>query len=183
MTSSLAHVQSDEAFATRFGDILYSVRRTRGLRLRHLADDALPVRSLRAAEAGKLALTPDTVTDLAHRYGVELGRVLDARRPVRIDGTGSLAIGDTIVGFVPGDELSLLQGYLDAVRSIRSLGDDDLVALRRADIDALATHLAIPARAIIDRLGVLMGASGEQRRAMVGLYLANASVIGCWSAD
>ncbi len=183
MSSSLAPPRSDEAFATRFGDILYSVRRTRGLRLRHLADHTLPARSLRAAEAGKLDLTPDTVTELAHRYGVELATILDARRPIRIDATGSLAIGDTIVGFVPGDELSLLQGYLDAVRSIRSLDDDDLVALRRCDIEALGTHLAEPARAIIDRLGQLMGASGEQRRAMVGLYLANASVIGCWSAN
>ena len=182
MTSSLAPDRSDEAFATRFGDILYSVRRTRGLRLRHLADAALPVRSLRAAEAGKLPLSADTVTDLAHRYGVELGRVLEARRPVRIDGSGSIAIGETFVEFVPGDEPSLLEGYLDAVRSIRALGDDELVALRRADIDALAAHLATPARAVIDRLGVLMGACPEQRRAMVGLYLANASVIGCWSA-
>lgn len=183
MSSSLATPPSPEAFATRFGEVLHTVRRARRLRLRHLADGALPVRALRSAEAGTLALTPDLVTELAHRYGAELAKVLEPGRAVQIDVSGSLAVGDTVVEFRPGDEASLLGAYLHAVRSVRSLADDAPAALRRCDIDTLATYLAVPARAVIDRLGVSMGASADQRRAMVGLYLANASVIGCWSAD
>ena len=186
MSNSVAHRPISDDLADRLGDLLRQVRRDRGMRIRHLADDALPVRALRAAEAGRLPLDSGTVTELARRYGLELDRLLEPRTTVDI-GEDRVRIDDVEVPLPQASDddptSSVMLAYLDAVREVRSLGDDALVALRRGDVDCIAEHFELPPRAVVERLGALMGATPPQRSAMVGLYLANASVIGCISSS
>lgn len=184
MPSSVADRPTAHELPARLAELLRTVRRERGMRIRHLADDVLPVRALKAAEAGELPLEPGTITELARRYGLELERLLAPRTTVDI-GDDRIRIDDVEVAIDPAADPAdaVLTAYLEAVRAVRSLGDDALVALRRGDVDCIAEHFELPPRAVVERLGALMGASPTQRSAMVGLYLANASVIGCLDAD
>ena len=75
-------------------------------------------------------------------------------------------------------EASILEAYLRLVRRLRGVDSDASIMLRREDLIDIADQLGRPRPEIVDRVAVLMGATGEQRRAMVDLYLAGATVVG-----
>ena len=92
--------------------------------------------------------------------------------------TGSLSAGGADESFVPGDVDSVLEAYLRLVKRLRGDAAGHAITLRREDLIDIADQLGRPRPEIVDRVAVLMGATGDQRRAMVDLYLAGADVVG-----
>ena len=154
------------------------VRRERGLKLRHVAGGGLRWRDIRAIERGEYTLEPILVGELAGRYGAELSDLFPAREPVLVMATGTIAAGGMDESFTPGDVESLLKSYLTLIRRLRGANPDDAIVLRREDLIDIADQLQRPRPEIVDRVAVLLGATGAQRRAMVDLYLSGASVVG-----
>lgn len=165
-------------FASRLGSYLREVRRERSVRLRHMVDDALPIGVLRKIEKGVYPLEPMLVAELAGRYGADLHEILPTRDPVVILATGTIAAGGMDEQFEPGDVDSVLRAYLDLILRLRGADSDYAVTLRRDDLIDVADQLGRPRAEIVDRLAVLLGATGAQRRAMVDLYLSGAIVVG-----
>lgn len=165
-------------FAGRFGSFLREVRRARKLRLRHLRGGEFSSGDLRAVERGVYPLDPMVVSELAGRYGAELGDLLPAREPVLVMATGTISTGGFEEAFDPGDVDALLEAYLRLIRRLRGADSDGAVALRREDLIDIADQVERPRPEIVDRVAVLLGATGDQRRAMVELYLSGASVVG-----
>lgn len=165
------------AFASRFGAFLRDTRKARGMRIGQLADVEFKRAALRSVEKGSHALTPMLVSELASRYGAELGDLLPNRDPILVLATGTVATGGMDEPFTPGDVESLLHAYLRLIRRLRGNNEDEIIALRREDLIDIADQLERPRPEIVDRIAVLLGASGAQRRAMVELYLSGASVV------
>ena len=170
-----------ETFARDIGSALRHARRSRKLRIRHLADARYPVKRLRAAERGELELTRPIVTELASRYGVDLGALLPRREPIQIR-NGVLAMGPVSQPCKDQSLTSVLQAYLAVIDRVRTNASARSRPLRRDDILVLADHLDLPCTIVISRLGDLMDARGAETRAMVDLYLTGASVVGFSSA-
>lgn len=165
-------------FAARLGAFLREVRRERGVRIGHLAEGRLTRRVLRDVERGAHPLDPMLVSELAGRYGAELDELLPRREPILLLATGTIATGGMDETFDPGDVESLLAAYLRLVRRLRGANVDEVITLRREDLIDIADQLERPRPEIVDRVAVLLGATGAQRRAMVELYLSGASVVG-----
>jgi len=169
---------TSSSFAARFGQYLNEVRRERGMRIRHLSDRALPGATLRAIEKGTEPLTPMLVAQLSARYGADLAEVFPTREPVVLLATGTLSAGGADESFIAGDVDSILEAYLRLVKRLRGDHTDHAITLRREDLIDIADQLGRPRPEIVDRVAVLMGATGDERRAMVDLYLAGAFVVG-----
>ena len=165
-------------FGMRLGNFLRGVRRERGLKVRHVAGHGLGWRDIRAIERGDFPLEPILVGELAGRYGAELSDLFPAREPVLVMATGTIAAGGMDESFIPGDVESLLKSYLTLIRRLRGANADEAIVLRREDLIDIADQLQRPRPEIVDRVAVLLGATGAQRRAMVDLYLSGASVVG-----
>lgn len=165
-------------FAARMGRFLHDVRRERRLSLRQLSGDGLSRARLKAVERGEVLLDAGLVSELAGRYGAELEVLLPERDPVVLLATGTISAGGTDESYVPGDIESLLEAYLRLIRRLRGANADQAIVLRRDDLIDIADQLGRPRPEIVDRVAVLLGATGAQRRAMVELYLSGASVVG-----
>lgn len=165
-------------FASRLGLFLRDVRRERGVRIRHLSDREITNGTLRDIERGKHDLSPMLVNELAGRYGAELNDLLPKREPILLLATGTIATGGMDESFEPNDVESLLHAYLRLIRRLRGANPDEVIALRREDLIDIADQLERPRPEIVDRVAVLLGATGAQRRAMVELYLSGAFVVG-----
>lgn len=165
-------------FADRFGEQLRSVRKSRGTRLWHLTNAEFSAKALRSVERGDYLLEPVVVAELAALYGVELDEVLPSREPVRISATGVVASGGIEETFEPMDIDSMLGAYLRLIARLRGADPGEAFPLRREDLIKIADQLERPRPEIVDRVAVLMGVTGSQRRAMVDLYLSGALVVG-----
>ncbi len=165
-------------FGRRLGTFLRGVRRERKLGVRHVAGNGLRRRDIRMIERGDHPLTASLVGELAGRYGAELDDLFPAREPVLVLATGTIAAGGMDEAFDPGDVESLLTAYLTLIRRLRGANEDEAIVLRREDLIDIADQLERPRPEIVDRVAVLLGATGAQRRAMVDLYLSGASVVG-----
>ena len=165
-------------FGERFGEQLKSVRKARGTRLWHLSNAVFNAKALRSVERGDYPLEPVVVAELAALYGVELDQVLPSREPVRILATGVVASGGIEETFEPMDIDSMLGAYLRLIARLRGADPGEAFPLRREDLIEIADQLERPRPEIVDRVAVLMGVTGSQRRAMVDLYLSGALVVG-----
>jgi hypothetical protein len=177
---------TSDAFARRLANLLKDRRETSGATLRQLArasDRAFDTRFLRAAEDGRAELDEQTVCELAALYGAELAEILPSRLPLRIEADedaerGVIATSGITARFDPRDPDSLLTSYLLLVRQLRAQQSEPLIDLRREDVDTIAEFLHEPGPSVVERLSTLMGATQLQRRAMVGMFIAGAIVIG-----
>lgn len=160
------------------GQFLREVRQERGLRLRHISGDGLGRSRLRAIERGEETLDAALVSELAGRYGAELESLMPPRHAVVLLATGTISASGTDEAFEPGDIDSLLDAYLRLIRRLRGANPDEAIVLRRDDLIDIADQLGRPRPEIVDRVAVMLGATGSQRRAMVDLYLSGASVVG-----
>lgn len=158
------------------GEVLRAARRRAGHRLGRLATPTLPASLLRAVERGEVALDRPLLTQLAQRYGVDLGDLLPQRATL-IVGADGLVVNDIFEPCDTGSLTSCLSGYLRLIGRVRQEGVPP-IALRRDDIHALADRLDLPCATVISRLADLMNARGVETRAMVQLYLDGASVVG-----
>ncbi len=148
------------------------------MRLRHLADDDMPAAVLRAVEKGRHPLTPTMIAGLAGRYEADLAELLPTRETVIILATGTIAAGGLDESFLPDDADSMLGAYLRLIGRLRGETGVGALALRRDDIVNIADQLGRPRPEIVDKVGLMLGASPAERRAMVDLYLAGATVVG-----
>jgi hypothetical protein len=172
-------IRSD-VFAQRLAQLLVERRRDAGVSRRTLArasGGALPARTLRDIEHGRLVLTEELAGSVAMLYGLDLGSLVPARTPLEID-SGRIAAGGYAVEFSPGDPTSLLLAYLTLVRRLRGGDHPPAIDLRRTDVELIAGHLDIPADEVIERYGVVTGARGFERRAMSGMFAGGAEVVG-----
>lgn len=169
------------AFARRLASLLAQRRRQRGTTLRKLArasGRAFTAHELRALEEGRAPIDAQRLSAVAQLYGADLELITRERLPLEVRPAGVLMTGGIAQSFTPGDETSLLTSYLRLVRQLRSAERAPAIELRRDDVEVLADHLGQPGESIVDRLGALMGATVAQRRAMAGLFVSGALVIG-----
>ena len=98
------------------------------------------------------------------------------RRPIVIADTHLRAGGATTPVRADQPE-ALLREYLRLVRRVRNQQRDRSVALRRADIDALADHLGWSDEQVLARLADLMGVTRRQRATMLAVLATGAALI------
>lgn len=168
-------------FAERLASLLVEQRRRSGRSRRSLAKASggtFTAAHLKDLERGRLILTETIAGDVALLYGADLGSILPARLPLEIQPFGVISTGGAATSFTPGDRSSLLTSYLRLIRQLRGEHRPPAIVLRRSDIEVLAAFLDEPAEDVIDHLGGLMGATKVQRRAMAGMFVAGATVIG-----
>jgi sortase (surface protein transpeptidase) len=167
------------AFAARLGELLRASRRRQHRSIRSMtdADDRFGPAELRAIEHGSTPLDEQLVAAVCRLYRTDLGTILPERPPITIEADSVTALG-TRMAFVTGDARSLLITYLRLIRTIRHQRKAPAVALRRADIEQLATFLQRPPEDVLDHLSALMGATAAERTALAALFASGAIVIG-----
>ncbi len=178
--SGTVDIHSD-AFARRLANLLAQRRRERGTSLRKLArasGRAFSAHELRAFEEARASIDAQRLDAVAELYDADLQLILADRLSLEVRPAGVLITGGIAQSFTPGDETSLLTSYLRLVRQLRSAEQAPSIELRREDVEVLAEHLGQAGATIVERLGALMGATVAQRRAMAGLFLSGAVVIG-----
>ncbi|MFO7776905.1 MAG: hypothetical protein R6V28_00980 [Nitriliruptoraceae bacterium] len=172
---------ASEVFTARLAKLLRTARGDRGTSLRETARataGAATGRQLRAIEAAEADLTRFDVAAIAAAYGLDLSASLAERIPLDVDlGAGILHTAGNSRRFTPGDTDALLLAYLLLVRDLRGLPKGSEVVVRRDDVEVLARHLGADAAKIVDRLADLMGATDGERRSIVGLFAAGATVL------
>lgn len=168
-------------FATRLATLLHTARGDRNASLREMARataGAATGRQLRAIEAAEADLTRFDVAAIAAAYGLDLSSLLGERMPLEVDlEAGILRTAGSSRRFPPGDTDALLLTYLLLVRDLRDLPEGSAVAVRRDDVEVLARHLGADAANVIDRLAAMMGATGTERRSIVGLFATGAAIL------
>jgi hypothetical protein len=179
VTTPQIDLQSN-VFALRLANLLRATRDERRLSVRAVmraSGGRLTRHQVKQLERGDLPLDDQTLTEAGVAYQVDLGRVLPPRQPVVIS-DGSITAAGVRTRFVPSNPTSLLTAYLRLIRTMRNQKKSPAIALRREDIDALATYLHEPGEAVVERLTALMGATVAQRTAMASMFAAGAIVIG-----
>lgn len=135
-------------------------------------------RELADVEAGRLALTPETVADLAGLYGLDLAAVLPgSRNELEIRADGLLSSGGMTATFTPGDGASLVTAYFQLTRRLRHLDDVTTMPLRRDDVRCITDFLE-QSGAPSKYLEAVLAASIAERRVLAGSLIAGAVSIG-----
>ena len=169
-----------EVFARRLANLLTHRRTTTKRSVRAMArhsDGRFTARQLRRCESAAVTLDPVIASALASLYEVDLDDILPLRAEIAITGGGLITAGGVDAVFEPGDPGSLLETYLRLVRRLRDQERDEVVSLRREDIEGLAEFLGQSGESVIAQLGTLMGATKTQRRVMAGMFLTGATII------
>jgi hypothetical protein len=135
-------------------------------------------RRLKSIERGAELVDDETAVDLAALYGADLGEILGDRLPIEVTPEGLIRTGGVSERFDPRDPDSLLMAYLVLVRRLRRCERDEVVDLRRKDIEILASELGLHGISVVERLGALMGATRARRTSMAALFGAGVAVIG-----
>jgi transcriptional regulator with XRE-family HTH domain len=174
------------AFARRLANLLRDRREIRGVTMRELArrsGGGFTARQLRAFEDGRAELHEQVVCEVAALYEAELADILPTRLPLRIDdrgreGAAVISTSGISAAFDPSNHDSLLVTYLLLVRQLRAQERAPFIDLRREDVEAIAEYLGEPGPTVMERLSTLMGVTQLQRRAMAGMFIAGAIVVG-----
>ena len=172
---------SEEKIARRIAVMLAERRRRSGASVRAVARSSggrFSAKQLRAIEAGRVAIDPETAHELAELYGIDVTIAAPDRMPIEIDPRGVLSTGGSAISFDPRNVDSLLENYLRLVRALRGEERPQAIELRRNDVEVLSQYLELPGEAIVERLAALMGATQLQRRVLAGMFVAGAMVIG-----
>lgn len=98
------------------------------------------------------------------------------RTPLVIS-SGDLICGSFRAPFREGDADSLLRNYLVAVREMRGQRRDRTITLREDDLTTLAGHLGSNEASVLEQLLSLMGATREQRTALLAMLAAGALTV------
>lgn len=153
----------------RTGDRLRAARERLGLSKREAARRVgLTRRELAAYEKGRWRVPETTMARLAHTYGLPTGEVVPSRSSSRLAvdddhmtaGEAERALPDNATP----DEI--LGEYLDLVRDLRGLGEDDHLPLRDADLAVLAEALGGAPERIESRLVELINCTREEAQAI-----------------
>ena len=99
-----------------------------------------------------------------------------SRRPIVISDS-LLSAGRVSAPVDADDPEGLLREYLRLIRRVRNQQRDRSVALRRADIEALAVHLDWSEERVLGQLADLMGSTRRQRATMLAVLATGAALI------
>lgn len=181
MTTPLAEAVETTSFSRRVANLLAAQRRADGVglwRLSRRSQGQFSMRRLRGFERGVEPIDHETAIDLAALYGADLAVVLGDRLPIEVTPDGLLRTGGVAERFDPRDPDSMLRAYLVLVRRLRRREHDEVIDLRRDDVEVLARELGLHGLSVIERLGALMGATRTRRTSMAVLFGAGVAVIG-----
>jgi hypothetical protein len=170
-----------EAFGARLAAILRAARHDQERSLRATARSSggsFRSRTLKELETGRADLQGLDLAALASLYRIDLDALLRERIPLVVDvPAGTISTAGLGRSFDPGHQDGLLLAYLHLVRDLRDLHEARSIALRREDIEVLASGLRADPAAVLDRLGELMGSTVTQRRSAVAMFAAGAALI------
>ena len=99
-----------------------------------------------------------------------------SRRPIVISDS-LLSAGRATTPVDADDPEALLRDYLRLIRRVRNQRRDRSIALRRADIGALAVHLEWSEERVLGQLADLMGSTRRQRATMLAVLATGAALI------
>ncbi|MEO5899222.1 MAG: hypothetical protein ABIR68_03695, partial [Ilumatobacteraceae bacterium] len=168
-----------ELFAQLLAGLLSAKRRSNGGSRTAMARQSagrFNAAELRRFEEGRTTLSPEIVAELTGLYDVDLADILPARAVLTIS-PGAISVGGKSTSFVGTDDSTLLTAYLQLVRSLRNQRKVPIIVLRREDIESLAAYLDENGEDVLDRLGMLMGATRSQRTSMTTLFSTSAAAI------
>lgn len=146
----------------RLGTLLRDARLTAGDDITDIVgrcDGRFDVIDIRAIEAGEYRLTDEEVGDLLAIYGADPGDLLASRSTLVIDlDEGTVAAGNWTTSFAPETDGpdDILARYLALLYEMRGLEPGTPIPLRTLDVSVLSEALAMPARAVEQRLEILM---------------------------
>lgn len=153
----------------RTGQRLRAVRERLGLTKSEAARRVgLTRRELGAYEKGRWRVPETTMARLAHAYGMSTGEVVPTRSASRLEiDADHVAAGET-ERRIPDDATpdEVLGEYLDLVRELRGLGENDELPLRDADLAVLAEALGGTPERIETRLVELIDCTRDEARAI-----------------
>jgi transcriptional regulator with XRE-family HTH domain len=137
------------------GNALRRIRRARGMRLadvRTASRGRFSPTTVAGYERGEREISLRRFCDLCTVYQVfperVLGRILRA-----VDGRGEIAIDLTKIEKLPVEARPLLDAFVRRVAVRRGTPTDDVVIIRAADIEVLATAIETSADALLVEIG------------------------------
>jgi transcriptional regulator with XRE-family HTH domain len=170
MSEVVALLLDDAMPPERLGALLLAARKRRGLKRKQAAAAAgTTVARLRAYERGHEPVPAGVCAQLAECYGDDLTAHVPLRVPMQVE-SQRLVIGDLQQPVGPDDD-DVIAGYVDIVQRLRNTGPGDPLALRTADIVALAGALGRDRDAIEQRIAEALGCTRAEARRLHGELL------------
>ena len=170
MSEVVALLLDDAMPPERLGALLLAARKRRGLKRRHAAAAAgTTAVKLRAYERGDEPVPAGVCAQLAECYGDDLTAHVPLRVPVQVE-SSRLVIG-AVQQPVGPDTDDVIAGYVDIVRRLRNTERGDPLALRTADIVALAGALGRDPEAIEQWIADALGCTRAEARRLHGELL------------
>jgi transcriptional regulator with XRE-family HTH domain len=158
MSEVVALLLDDAMPPERLGALLRAARKRRGItRKRAAAAAGTTAAKLRAYERGDQPVPADVCAQLAECYGDDLTAHVPLRIPPQIE-SRQITIGEERRTVGP-DADDVLAGFVDIVHRLRDTAPGDPLALRTADIVALAGALGRDHAVIEQRISEVLGCS------------------------
>jgi len=170
MSEVVALLLDDAMPPERLGALLRGARKRRGLNRKQAAAAAgtTPTK-LRAYERGDQPVPAAVCAQLAECYGDDLTAHVPLRVPPQVE-SREISIGDVRRPVGP-DVNDVLAGYVDIVHRLRDTGPGDPLALRTADIVALAGALGRDRDEIEQRISEVLGCTRTEASRLHGELL------------
>ncbi len=170
MSEVVALLLDDAMPPERLGALLLAARKRRRLKRRQAAAAAgTTAAKLRAYERGDEPVPAGVCARLAECYGDDLTAHVPLRVPMQVE-SQRLVIGDVQQPVGPDDD-DVIAGYVDIVQRLRNTEAGDPLALRTADIVALAGALGRDRDAIEQRIAEALGCTRVEARRLHGELL------------
>lgn len=185
----------NDAPPERVGNLLAMARTRRGLTLEEVSaalSRKLSMHDVLSIEEGRMRVQPSRFRELSELYGIDPDALVPPRSQLILDlNEGFIRAGDDMA-LLSDDAGSdqVLRRYLHLVYRMRAAEPSEVLALRHADIDALASALKIPSAEVAEALRSLMGEVSQdeglrRRRNAILLGIAIAAVAAlalAWAA-
>jgi transcriptional regulator with XRE-family HTH domain len=170
MSEVVALLLDDAMPPERLGALLLAARKRSGLKRKLAAAAAgTTAAKLRSYERGDKPVPADVCAQLAECYGDDLTAHVPLRMPLQLVGE-RLVIDDLAQPVGPSSD-DVLAGYVDIVHRLRDSAPGDPLALRTADIVALAGALGRDRAEIERRIADLLGCTTTEASRLHGELL------------
>lgn len=158
----VALLLDDDIPASRLGAMLAAARKRRGMKRRRVAARVgISREELRAYERGTTPVPAAVCARLAECYGDDLTAHVPLHTPVQVEPRWIVA-GNQVLANATGDADEVLRNYVDVLRRLRGAEPGEPVALRAADLSALASALGDDPHTVELKIVDLLGCSREE---------------------